>query len=175
METVDVSEPTLVNASNDADYVWDANNIVVATTEQKRIEQTIPAAHFVFAYETAPTLPLTGFSVAAPLAPGKYAAVWTLVDLATPPSYGTANCAACGYSLVPLTPRRVETAPDETTPRLVSAAPYQLRGTWQNNGFSLLTPTIPAGVCTGSFAACVTQNFPPYQSLIPSVRVTVGF
>ncbi len=175
VQTVDVSEPTLINASNDLDYSWDANNVLVAATEQQLAERTLPAIYFVFASGTAPTLSLTGFSISAPVAPGKYAAVWTLVDLAAPPSYGTAYCAQCGYSLTPVVPRRVESKIDGSDTKLVSPAPYKMRGTWQINGTTRY-PVIPTAVCgTGSFADCLTTHLPPYNPLVPTARVAIDF
>lgn len=174
VQTVNVSEPTLITTSNDFDYAWDANNIRYQVPVQD--QQTLPAVYFVFASDTAPQSPLSGFSIAAPVAPGKYGGVWTLVDIAAPPSYGSAICAQCPYDLFNVIPRRVETATDGSGTKLVSIPPYQQRGTWQNNG-TTFAPAMPPTVCPigTSLADCLTRNLPAYNPLTPSARVTVDF
>ena len=174
VQTVNVSEPTLITTSNDFDYAWDANNIRYQVPVQD--QQTLPAVYFVFASDTVPQSPLSGFSIAAPVAPGKYVGVWTLVDVAAPPSYGSAICAQCPYDLFNVIPRRVETATDGSGTKLVSIPPYQQRGTWQNNG-TTFAPAMPPTVCPigTSLADCLTRNLPAYNPLTPSARVTIDF
>ncbi|HUQ94485.1 MAG TPA: hypothetical protein VM120_22575, partial [Bryobacteraceae bacterium] len=175
VQSLDVSEPTLVTVSNDLDYEWDSNGVVGPRPYQAT--DTKPSVTFVFDSGQGPTTPLVGYSVTTgPLAPGQYVGAWVLVDKQAPPRFSAEECNTCLGFLYPFAARRVETPLDGSPTKLVSPPPVILRGINAINGISF-HPAIPesAANCGGDvpLADCLTKNgFPAYTPLTPSGHVT---
>jgi len=175
VQTLDIAEPTLVDASNDLDYYFDSEGVVRRAADQPGYDpegDTLQSVSFFFGRDEFPVTLGSEYSISGRVAPGEHVGVWALVRKDEDIYYGTAYCPSCGYPAIGMVPRRVETDDDGTLLR--SPQPYFWRGYYNNNGTTIHT-TIPAAAgCTGTLAECISR-FPAYSPLGPVGHVNVVY